>query len=136
MNYLSLLTINDSIKCHHLEMNYLTNYVIIGVINTAIHWIIFIKLNLSYGIDQGPANALGFFCAASTSYFLNSKFTFKKSISGPRYLLFIGFMGGLSYATGAVGDIMNFEAVYTAIIFTIISLAVGFSCSRYFIFRD
>ncbi|OYQ82215.1 translocase [Wohlfahrtiimonas chitiniclastica] len=72
-------------------------YFSIGILNTLLHWLIFAIALQCFGIGQGSANLIAFVVAVTFSFYMNAKFTFKKQATGLRYVLFVGFMGLLSY---------------------------------------
>lgn len=110
-------------------------YVSVGVVNTALHWLIFLVLHKSAGWPQSWSN-LGAFCAAASfSYCANALYTFKATMSGVRYALFVSFMGALSLGVGHLADVVGLPALVTLIGFSAISLLVGFVFSSLFIYR-
>jgi len=110
-------------------------YVSVGVVNTAIHWLVF---GLSYmaGQSQSISNMLAFMVAVTFSFFANARFTFGSKVSPGRYILYIGFMGAMAASVGAMSDKMAINPVITLIIFSIISLFMGFFYSKFIVFRD
>lgn len=113
-----------------------TKYFSVGILNTLIHWSIFGLLTVFLSTSQAIANLIGFIAAVSFSFFANSKFTFKAKATTARYLSFTLFMGLLSYLTGYVSDQLRFPPIATLIIFSSISLVLGFLYSKIFVFRD
>lgn len=113
-----------------------TKYVSIGVINTLIHWLVFAICLYILSASQAIANFSGFAIAVSFSFFANARFTFNSSASISRYLLYVGFMGALSFAVGWIADMCAFPPVVTLVTFSAISLVTGFIYSRYIVFRD
>ncbi|MBN4863487.1 MULTISPECIES: GtrA family protein [Providencia] len=111
-------------------------YFSIGIINTAIHWSVFGALTIIFSTTQATANLLGFITAVSFSFFANAKFTFKAKATTARYLSFTLFMGLLSYLTGYIADQLRFPPIATLIIFSSISLVLGFLYSKIFVFRN
>lgn len=114
----------------------LSKYISIGVINTAIHWSVFGVLTFVFFVTQATANLLGFVVAVSFSFFANAKFTFKAQATTTKYLSFVIFMGILSYLTGFIADYISLPPLATLIIFSSISLILGFIYSKFFIFKD
>lgn len=110
-------------------------YSTIGVINTIIHWFVFLLSIYFLDIDQTYSNLIGFLCAATFSFFANAKFTFHAQRTTKRYILFIGFMGGVSILFGYISDINKFNPFYTIILFSLTSLFLGFIYSKYLIFK-
>lgn len=110
-------------------------YFSVGVLNTIIHWAVFGLLIYYFSFSQANANLIGFIVAVTFSFFANAKFTFKATVTTLRYTLYVGFMGFLSYLTGATSDGLNFSPIFTLIIFSIISLICGFFYSKNVVFR-
>lgn len=112
------------------------HYGIIGIINTGIHFFVFILFTKVLHISQIFSNLIAFLVAVTFSYYANSKFTFQAKKSLTKYLLYIFCMGTLSVVIGYLGDIYKLYPVITFIIFSATSLILGFLLSKYLIFRD
>lgn len=110
-------------------------YTSIGIINTLIHWVVFAVGIYVFHTNQALANFAGFVIAVSFSFFANAKFTFNKSTTAMRYMLYVGFMGTLSAVVGWAADISNIAPIITLIAFSAISLVCGFVYSKYIVFR-
>ncbi|QLR04789.1 GtrA family protein [Providencia rettgeri] len=110
-------------------------YFSVGLVNTAIHWLIFTILVYSIFMAQATANLIAFLSAVTFSFFVNAKFTFNKKATGGRYIAFVVFMGVLSYLTGYFSDRFNIIPTVTLILFSTISLVLGFLYSKYFVFK-
>ena len=110
-------------------------YTSIGVINTIIHWLVFLVCVYLLNTNQSIANLLGFTFAVTFSFFANAKFTFKASVSIVKYILYVGFMGLLSVVTGWLSDIHKLPPIVTLVVFSVISLICGFFYSRYIVFK-
>ena len=113
-----------------------TTYASIGLINTAIHWVIFSLCVYGSHTSQALANLVGFLAAVSFSFFANARFTFKASITTTRYFMYVGFMGALSALIGWSADKTGMAPIATLIIFSAISLVCGFAWSKLIVFRD
>ncbi|HHR5903944.1 TPA: GtrA family protein [Providencia alcalifaciens] len=113
-----------------------TKYFSVGILNTLIHWAIFGVLTVFLSTSQAVANLIGFIAAVSFSFFANAKFTFKAKATAARYLAFTSFMGFLSYLIGYTADQLTLPPLATLIIFSGISLVIGFIYSKVFIFKD
>jgi len=112
----------------------LSVYSFIGVINTALHWMIFYSFHVN-GLSQSYSNLLAFTFAATFSFFMNAKFNFKSEISKTRYFLFLAGMGILSFSTGFMADYFMLSPLITLISFSGISFLLGFVYSKYLVFR-
>ncbi|UGS40891.1 GtrA family protein [Pseudocitrobacter corydidari] len=113
-----------------------TKYASIGVLNTALHWIIFSICVYGFHTSQALANVAGFAVAVSFSFFANARFTFKSTTSTTRYLLYVGFMGALSGIVGWIADECAMAPIITLVVFSAISLICGFFYSRFIVFRN
>lgn len=110
-------------------------FVSVGLLNTLIHWSTFFVLHTVMGFRQAPSNFVGFCLAVSFSFYANARYTFKQRTNVPRYVLFVGFMGVLSYGVGYVADQLLLPGLMTLVVFSGISLVCGFFYSKYVIFR-
>lgn len=108
-------------------------YLNVGFINTSVHFFVFYLL-IKFDVEQDFSNLLSFFTATSIGYFLNRKFTFGSNQSNVRYFWYVFFMGGVSYFVGFVNKMLNFQPIYSLLIFSLLSLFVGYNFSK-FIFK-
>lgn len=111
-------------------------YTSVGLINTLIHWVIFAMCIYVFQTSQALANFSGFIVAVSFSFFANARFTFNSSTTTLRYMLYVGFMGGLSAAIGWMADKCGMAPIITLVAFSAISLVCGFIYSKFIVFRD
>ncbi|MCS2161493.1 GtrA family protein [Scandinavium sp. H11S7] len=109
-------------------------YTFIGVLNTAIHWSVFFAFS-SFGFLQAFSNLAAFSIASTFSYYMNSKFNFKKKAKGRTYFLFVVGLGALSLVVGACADKLNINSFVTLIVFSSLSLILGFIYSKYIVFK-
>lgn len=114
----------------------LTRYASVGVINTAIHWLVYGAFYYGLTATQAVANLAGFAFAVTFSFFANAYFTFKKKATGPRYIAYVIFMGFLSYSIGNLSDRFDLPPIATLLIFSPASVIVGFLFFNYFVFKD
>ncbi|PWD88628.1 GtrA family protein [Ignatzschineria cameli] len=110
-------------------------YVSIGVLNTLLHWVVFLLLFYLLGMNQGLANLFAFLTAVTLSFFMNARFTFNKNPTGLRYFLFIVFMGILSYLIGSTVQYLDLYPIFTLILFSGLSLVLGYLYSKLVVFR-
>lgn len=110
-------------------------YSIIGALNTLLHIGIFSVLYFYFSTDQAISNLFAFLVAVTFSYFINLKYNFKSKYNIKKYMLFVIFMGLISFGIGFISDQTQINPFATMIIFTFISLTLGFFLSKYFIFR-
>ncbi|MHA7848530.1 GtrA family protein [Serratia sp. D1N4] len=112
-----------------------TKYGAVGILNTLIHWAIFLFFYYELLQTQAFSNLLAFFIAVTFSFFVNARFTFDSSVSLQRYVLYVTFMGAMSWLVGAIADNRKINPILTMIIFSLISLLLGFIYSKYVVFR-
>ncbi|WP_248746283.1 GtrA family protein [Pseudomonas sp. MWU12-2037] len=110
-------------------------YVYIGVLNTLIHWGVFLTLHSVLSVGQLVSNVCAFAVAATFSFYANSRYNFKRAASWARYLSFIGFMAFLSLAIGWLGDELAMPGIVTLFVFSGVSLVVGYFYASYVVFR-
>lgn len=110
-------------------------YGLIGLLNTAIHWSVFFAAMAITG-QQSSSNTLAFLLAATFSFFMNAKYTFKAEVSNLRYAASIVFMAMLSWITGHIGDRTAAHPLITLTAFSGLSLGLGFLYSKFVIFRN
>lgn len=110
-------------------------YVSIGILNTGLHWLIFGIFILLLNFEQSIANLAGFIVAVTFSFFMNAKFTFNKTPTSLRYILFTIFMGILSYTTGLIAEKLNLHPIITLISFSALSLILGYLYSKWIVFK-
>lgn len=111
------------------------NYAMIGLLNTGIHWSLFLLL-MTVSVNQSLANLAGYVASASFSFFANARWTFKSEATTPRYIGFMVFMGALSWLFGKGADLIDLYPLLTLIGFSALSLVLGFLFSRFCIFRS
>ncbi|MCW8112792.1 GtrA family protein [Yersinia intermedia] len=113
-----------------------SRYISVGVVNTAIHWMVFAIIFYGVRDDQVLSNFTAFCVAVTFSFFANARFTFKAQTTTIRYMLYIGFMGALSSATGWASESRGLPPIFTLVVFSAISLVCGFFYSKYIVFRS
>ena len=111
-----------------------SRYTITGVANTFIHWAVVAVLCLGLEVRQSLGNLTGFVIAGTFSFLINGRYNFKSPLSWQRYLSFMVFMGGLSLAVGHLADVLNLPLIFTFIVFSAISLGIGYHYSKYIVF--
>ncbi|MCG7600448.1 GtrA family protein [Halomonas sp. McH1-25] len=114
----------------------LTRYIGIGVLNTIIHWTIFLALHMLFGRSQAISNFVAFGVAVTFSFFFNARYTFQARATSQRYLVFVAFMGGVSLAVGKLADYVDLPSLATLVAFSAISLGLGFVYSQWIVFRS
>lgn len=119
-----------------MRFKVLFNYIIVGLMNTSIHWIAFIVCLEFVKIHQSVSNVIGFAISVTFSFFANSKITFKQKGTLNKYIQFIVVMGLISYSVGYTADRIHLNPILTLMSFSSISLVLGFLYSRFVIFRE
>lgn len=112
-----------------------SRYVLVGISNTVIHWTVFFALCLGCHAPQAVGNLAGFVAAASFSFYANAVYIFSGRLSWSGYLLFMSLMGSLSLSVGHVADEQQSPLLVTVVVSSVLSLSLGYYCSRYLIFR-
>lgn len=113
-----------------------SRYLSIGVVNTLLHWAVFLLLNLGLDVAQSWSNLLAFAVAVTFSFFANARYTFQAKATPLRYLLFTSAMGGLSFLVGAAADTLALAPLVTLVVFSGLSLVLGFAYSQWFVFKE
>ncbi|EHM45999.1 GtrA-like protein [Yokenella regensburgei ATCC 43003] len=135
------MLLNDKlshIKNYHIShmLKLFTRYVSVGVLNTALHWIVFSVGVYMFSVNQAAANFLAFVVAVSFSFFANARYTFKAKLKVRGYFLFVSFMGLMSIIVGKVSDYYQISPIITLIEFSAISLICGFFFSKLVVFKE
>ncbi|MEE1886963.1 GtrA family protein [Pseudomonas carassii] len=106
-------------------------YVVVGLFNTTLHIVVFTAMRVFAGADQATSNLIAFFAALSFSFVANAWFTFQAPISLIRYLTFVIVMGSLSFTVGCAADLLGWPSIVTVLVFSLISLLLGFLFSKW-----
>lgn len=112
-----------------------SRYMVIGILNTSIHWIVF-AICFERGLPQSLSNFVAFGVAVTFSFFANSKWTFNSDATTIRYIMYVFFMGMIAVMIGSYSDRLKVSPVATLVVFSCVSLVCGFLYSKYIIFRD
>lgn len=113
----------------------IVKYASVGIINTLVHWAVFVFLYSWVLKSQALSNLIGFNVAVVVSFFLNSKWTFRKPGSLRRFVYFSSFMALMAFSVGFASDQMRIYPLLTLVFFSGVSFLVGFLYSRFFVFR-
>ncbi|EOZ4641865.1 GtrA family protein [Enterobacter cloacae] len=125
MNFLKFLSTRNDFQ----------KYIFTGIGNTLIHWSAFLFFTFSLFWGQGKANLVAFLIAVTFSFIINARWTFNKKVSVFRYVSFVLCMAFISGVVGAGGEAFNFNPFITLILFSSVSLILGYIASKYIIFR-
>lgn len=113
-----------------------SRYMSVGVLNTLLHWCVFFALHGGSGLSQAVSNLAAFLVAVTFSFLANASFTFKSHATWRRYGLFVGFIGGVSFAVGRLADVWQLYPLLTLVVFSAISMVAGFVYSNWVVFRE
>ena len=114
----------------------IARYCLVGLVNTGVNALVFLLCHLLWGMSQAASNLVGFIAAVSLSFCLNARFTFDSYRTWRRYWLYCGFMGVVSLSVGVVGDALNWQPLVTLVVFTAISLVLGYTFARRVVFQE
>ena len=107
-------------------------YASVGLVNTGIHWLVFVALYY-LGLSQLYCNITAFFSAVTFFFVANANFIFEKKATSKRYFAYTIFMGSIAIFTGYFSDTMEISPIITLLLFSFISLLVGFLYGTIFI---
>lgn len=117
--------------------NQFVRYVLIGVVNTVVSFILFrvILFMMKDGIVQNIiAFVIAQFVGILVSYILNSVLTFKRKLSVKGFFAFAGLLVGLQLVVGAGGmhilSSMGVNANLSFIILTGVNVVLGFILTK------
>ena len=113
-----------------------SRYVSISLLNTMVHWSVFFFLLYGATLNQAWSNFIAYMFALTFSFYANARFTFKAKISKRRYVSFVSFMAVLSVVMGNIADEMALAPLVTMVVFSFISLVIGFSYSHLIVYRE
>lgn len=113
-----------------------SRYMTVGVLNTLLHWCVFFALHAGMELSQAVSNLAAFLVAVTFSFLTNASFTFKARATWRRYVLFVGFIGGVSFAVGRLADVWQLHPLLTLMVFSAISMVAGFVYSNWVVFRE
>jgi putative flippase GtrA len=112
-----------------------STYAFIGLANTLIHWQLFYVLSTAAELSQAASNFSAYCVAACFSFYVNSLYTLDSKVAVFWYLLFIGFMGSMSYGVGRLGDVYRLHGLVTVSSFSLLCLVCGFLFSKFVLLR-
>jgi len=114
----------------------LLRYIGVGILNTLLHWLVFLILHMFFGINQATSNLIGFASAVTASFFLNAYWTFNAPTNILRYIFFVSFLGSINYFLGHLADVFTLPPMITLVLSSALSLLIGFSFSNFVVFRS
>lgn len=113
-----------------------STYAVVGVANTLIHWQIFYVLTIAAELSQAASNFSAFCVAAAFSFYVHALYTFEVGASVLRYLLYVFFMGVMSFVVGHYADVWKIHGLVTVGSFSLLSLVCGFFFSRFVLYGE
>ena len=108
-----------------------STFAALGVANTLIHWQLFYVLVTAAQLSQAASNLTAFCVAALFSFYVHALYTFEDGASVRCYLLYILFMGVLSFVVGHYADVWKLHGLLTVGSFSLLSLFCGLFFSRF-----
>lgn len=115
-------------------------YGIIGGLSSGLDWLLFTLLYHFGGMNEFLANAVSTHCGIFLSFFLNSRYNFKKTDDfwGRFIPFYLTGLFGLLLSTGilALGAKLGVNAVFTKLAAIVIVALVQFFINRAVAFRD
>ena len=117
-------------------LNTFKRYLSVGVLNTLIHWIVFLALVYLMGTNQSFSNLMAFCVATTFGFFANAKWTFNKEYSLYRYFIYVSFLGLMAVLFGRAADLLSLPPLITTVSFSLFSLVIGFLYSNFIVFKD
>ena len=120
----------------HLMLKVFLKYLVVGGMNTALHWITFAIVFYCSSHNQMLSNFAGFCVAVTFSFFVNAKWTFQSDHTTSKYFMYVGFMGLLALVCGYLADKASLNPLITLLGFSAISLFVGFLYSTFVVFKE
>lgn len=127
-----LLLLNNK---HKKEFKQFICFCLIGLINTAIHFIVFISL-LKFIPYQSIDNFVGFTFGLLFSFFTNAKFTFKQKATKYKFLKMLIVSGSLSFIFGVIGDFFCLNPILTFVLYIIINPIFSFLFIKKIVFNE
>ncbi|MDU6409900.1 MAG: GtrA family protein [Yersiniaceae bacterium] len=111
-------------------------YLTVGVVNTLIHWAVFLMLVYSMGANQTFSNLMAFCVATTFGFFANAKWTFNQAHSLYRYFIYVTFLGLMAVLFGRAADVLSMPPLITTLTFSLFSLVIGFLYSNFIVFKE
>jgi len=111
-------------------------YAVVGVANTLIHWQLFYVLTTVAEWSQAASNLSAFCVAATFSFYVHTLYTFNANASVLRYLVYLCFMGLISFVVGYFADVWKIHGLVTVASFSLLSLICGLLFSSFILFSE
>ncbi|MDR2430450.1 MAG: GtrA family protein [Puniceicoccales bacterium] len=114
-------------------------FAIIGVSNTAIHYVVLSDLVESGAFSHPQSNVCAFLLANAASYYANSHWSFEVEVGLRRYARFVttSIMGVvISYAVMRFGDSRDWDYHVSFAVQVALMPLINFSLMRFLVFHD
>jgi putative flippase GtrA len=113
-----------------------STHALVGVANTLIYWQLFYVLTTAAELSQAASNVSAFGVAAAFSLYVHALYTFDAKYSVLRYLVYLCFMGLMSFVVGHFADVWKIHGWVTLASFSLLSLNCGLLISRFILFSE
>lgn len=113
-----------------------STFAVVGVASSLIHWQLFYVLVTAAQLSQAVSNFLAFCVAATFSFYVHALYTFEAGASALRYLVYVFFMGVMSFMVGHYADVWKIHGLVTVASFSLLSLICGMFFSRLIMFKE
>lgn len=114
---------------------YFIRYNLIGILNTLIHWLMYLTLTLYLYLESIYANFISFFISSTFSYILNSKINYKVAVKKSSYLKFIIIIGFLSIIISGIFSYLNISNIFMLIFYTFTNVFLGYFFTKKMVFK-
>lgn len=115
-------------------MNFL-KYNLIGILNTLMHWSIYLILTLHFNYHSEYSNFISFLISASLSYILNSKMNYKTKINKRSYFKFMLIIGFISIFIAKLFLYLGINNLIMLISYTILNVFLGYFFTKKMVFK-
>ncbi|QAY87915.1 GtrA family protein [Pseudomonas arsenicoxydans] len=113
-----------------------STFAVVGVASSLIHWQLFYVLVSAAQLSQAVSNFSAFCVAATFSFYVHALYTFEAGASALRYLVYVFFMGVMSFVVGHYADVWKIHGLVTVASFSLLSLICGMFFSRLIMFKE
>ncbi|SDO17778.1 GtrA-like protein [Pseudomonas arsenicoxydans] len=113
-----------------------STFAVVGVASSLIHWQLFYVLVTAARLSQAVSNFSAFCVAATFSFYVHALYTFEAGASALRYLVYVFFMGVMSFVVGHYADVWKIHGLVTVASFSLLSLICGMFFSRLIMFKE
>ena len=123
------------------EGGHFVRFCLVGVVNTAINYGVYLLLMVGLGVPYLIAGPIGFLSGGITGFFFNRDWTFRSTIStghGMSRYLAAQLISLASHwaAQWFAGEIVGVPKAWTQLVGIIVSMFVNFLLLRFYVFND